>query len=167
MGIVLAFTGLIARLYLVPLVFALWGDAGLNAPALHWTQAVLGQVALQFGLALIAFLIVIRASERFRSPSDAGANDLVDTGAALFARRILKRLFWVGVALAVLGLVVQESLQQWQHDLLGAVDVAGNLARDILWLVGAPFEAVAMPLGVMLASGALAVRTLEPEPSAA
>ncbi|AWB88219.1 hypothetical protein [Homoserinimonas hongtaonis] len=165
-GIVLTVVGLVARLYLVPLAFALWGDAGLNNPALHWTQAVLGHVAFQIGLALIAFLLVIRALERSGLPDGAPTNGAVDKGAVSSAApapapRTLVRVFWIGVVLVVLGLILQESLVQWEFDLLGAVDVAGGIARDILWLVGAPLEAVAMPLGVLLTTGAVAARTLE------
>jgi len=164
-GLVLTVVGLVARLYLATLVFALWGDDALNNPALHWTQAVLGQVAFQVGLALIAFLLVIRAIERDGLPDGAPANGSVDEGsvpAAASAPRALVRVFWIGVALVVMGLVLQESLAAWQHDLFGAVDVAGGIVRDILWLVGAPLEAVAVPLGVLLATGSLVVRALQP-----
>ena len=164
-GIALTVVGLAARLFLATLVSALWGDGGLNNPALHWTQAVLGQVAFQVGLALIAFLLVIRAIERDGLLDVAPANGSVDertVPAATSAPRSLLRVFWIGGALVVVGLVLQESLAGWQHDLFGATDVAGGIVRDILWLVGAPLEAVAVPLGVLLATGPLVVRTLEP-----
>lgn len=164
-GIALTVVGLFARLYLVPLVFTLWGNDAVDNPVLHWTQAALSHVVFQVGLALIASLLVIWAIERNASAAGASAHGYVDEGTAppaASAPRTLVRVFWIGAALVVLGLILQESLAQWQHDLLGAVDVEGGIARDILWLVGAPLKAVAMPLGVLLSTGSFVVRTLEP-----
>lgn len=165
-GIVLTGVGLFARLYLVPLVFALWGDSGLNSSVLHWTQAALGHVVFHVGLALIALLLVIWAIEHDASATGAPENSSLAEGtvpAAAPAPRALVRVFWIGVVLVVLGLILQESLVQWQLDLLGAVDVAGGIARDFLGLVGAPLTAVAMPLGVLLSTGSFVVRTLGPD----
>ena len=145
-GIVLTVVGLATGLYLMPLVFALGGNDALNSPALRWAQILLAQVAFQLGLALIVFPLIVRAIERNR----------------LAAPRVVARMFWIGVALVVLGLIFQESLAAWQYDVSGAEDVGAGLARDILWLFGAPFKAVAVPLGVLLAAGSLVVRVLGP-----
>ena len=163
-GIVLTVVGLAARLYLMSLVFVLWGNDALNNPAQHWTQILLAQVAFQLGLALIAFFFVVRAIELNRVAGSTPANGSVHEGTApdaASAQRALVRMFWTGVALVVLGLILQESLAAWQYDLSATADVGGGLARDILWLVGAPLEAVAVPLGILLAAGSLVPRTLE------
>lgn len=167
-GIVLAVVGLVARLYLVTLLFALGGNDALNIAVVNWVQAVLGQVALQVGLALIAAMIVMKALERSHlvsatppetaTPDDAGTVDVAPT-----ASPALAWTFWIGLALIVVGLVLQQSLLAWQYDLMGAVDVAGGIARDILWLLGAPLEAVAVPLGTLLVAGSLIARTLQAE----
>lgn len=146
------------------LVFVLWGNDARNNPALHWTQILLAQVAFQLGLALIAFFFVVRAIGHNRVAGNTPANGSMHKGTApdaTSAQRALVRMFWTGIALVVLGLILQESLAAWQYDLSGRADVGAGLARDTLWLVGAPLEAVAVPLGILLAAGSLVPRTLE------
>lgn len=164
-GIVLAVVGVAARLYLMSLVFMLWGNDALNSPALRWTQTLLTQVAFQLGLALIVAFFVVRAMQLTRVVGNTIGNDSVDEAAvpaAASAARAVLRMFWVGAVLIVLGLILQESLAAWQYNISGAADVGAGIAHDILWLVGAPLETVAVPLGILLAAGSLVVRTLAP-----
>jgi hypothetical protein len=138
-GIVLTIVGLAARLYLASLVFSIGGNDAINSVLLLWAQTLLGQVAFGLGIALVSLLVVVRAAR---------------------AERGLMRTLWIGVGLIVFGLVLQSSITAWQWDLTGATDVGRRLARDILWIVGAPLEAVAVPLGTLLVAGALVARTL-------
>jgi hypothetical protein len=130
-GIVLTIVGLAARLYLASLVFSIGGNDAINSVLLLWAQTLLGQVAFGLGIALVSLLVVVRAAR---------------------AERGLIRTFWIGVCLIVFGLVLQSSITAWQWDLTGATDVGPSLARDILWIVGAPLEAVAVPLGTVHSS---------------
>jgi hypothetical protein len=158
-GIVLAVVGLVAGQYLVWLVFLIGGQEAINNDVLQWTQTLLGQVALQLGLALIAFLLVTKALGTLRISGVAAGSSAPRDGDEP-APRVLVRLFWIGVAVVVLGLVLQVSLAAWQGDLSGATDVGRGLARDILWVVGAPLQAVAVPLGTMLVAGSLVARSV-------
>jgi hypothetical protein len=137
-GIVLIIVGLAARLYLASLVFALGGNDAINNVLLVWAQTLLGQVAFGLGIALVSLLGVVRATR---------------------AKRGLTRTFWIGVGLIVCGLVLQSSITAWQWDLSGATDVGRSLARDVLWVVGAPLEAVAVPLGTLLVAGSVVARS--------
>lgn len=110
------------------------GERHRNNPALHWTQILLAQVAFQLGLALIASFFVVRALEHNRMAGSTPANDSVHEGTApdaASAQRALVRMFWTGIALVVLGLILQESLAAWQYDLSGTVAQSGRPTRQI------------------------------------
>jgi hypothetical protein len=164
-GVILTAVGLLARLFLVGALGALWGNGALNNAALSWAHTLVGVVAFQFGLALIAFSFVAQAVEALSTRSDRAREqyspDDITYRTAASPAPAAKRMFWLGVALTLLGLVLQRWLDAWSYDLSGGADVGGGLARDILLLVGPALEALAFPLGILLVAASLVVRLLE------
>ncbi|RNE62592.1 hypothetical protein EEJ31_07095 [Cryobacterium tepidiphilum] len=163
-GVVLTVIGVIARTFLLTALASIWGNGALNNAGLYWAYTLLAAVCFELGLALVAFSLVARSFATWRSvvrTSDDKNAEAAAGDASAGNTRASAVMFWVGVALAVLGLILQYAPNLWAFDLSGGADVGSRLATDILTVIG-PLQMLAFPLGILLVAGALVVRTLEP-----
>lgn len=109
-------------------------------------------VLIPLGSMIVAASFVARALER--GPESALATERRRTTSAAW-------LFWTGLVLTVLGLVVSAFLQDWLTD-LNAVGRT-SLALDALNLVVIPLRMIIVPLGLALLPAAVLVKTIESE----
>lgn len=164
-GVVLSAIGVLARTFLLAALAETWGTGALNNPVLRWTYSLISGVGFELGVALVVFALVARAVRAARVPANAAERESAAEGAASVdpatRTRTAATMFWVGVALVVLGLIMQESLSAWWGSLSGQEDVGAGLARDVLTVVGGPLQTIAFPFGILLVAGSLVVRGLE------
>ena len=104
-------------------------------------------VLIPLGSMLIAASFVAHALER-----GPGVDSLPERGRASAAAW----LFWIGLILTVLGLVVSASLQDWLTDLNS--QGRSSLALDALNLVVIPLRMIILPLGLALLPAAVLVK---------
>ena len=105
-------------------------------------------VLIPLGALVVAASFVARALE-----SDARADSATDRPGTRAAW-----LFWTGLVLTILGLVVGASLQDWLTDL--NAQGRTSLALDALNLIVIPLRMVLLPLGLALLPSAVLVKKI-------
>ncbi|GAB3042335.1 hypothetical protein GCM10027052_25290 [Parafrigoribacterium mesophilum] len=156
-GVVVTAVGVFVGQFLVTIVFSLWGERAINSTLLPSILQPLDALLVPLGALLLATSLIARTIEAQTRASHLHAS----------ARRIMppqltsRSILWTGIVLVVLGLILIASIGDFFMQLSGSTDVAANLARDLLGLVGVPLQTIAVPLGIALLPTALIVRMLE------
>jgi hypothetical protein len=156
-GVALIAVGVVIGQYLVGIIFALWGQAAITTGPLPSIISTLEPLLVPLGVVVLACSLIARTIESQTTP----ASHLRAGNRTMPPRLTARQIFWTGVVLVVLGLILAASMDAMYLDLYGSSDLAANLARDLLDFVGVPLRAFMVPLGIALLPSALIVRMLE------